>query len=115
LPEWDSDRHTADTPEWRRRPEVPDCRYEISISSVQQDESDDVLVESGVARLVIMTHRTTEGRLRTADHEIAALSSVRGDRIRMPIADGHPPKWAFGTPEADIPEIVTDLPAWLCT
>jgi homoserine dehydrogenase len=62
-------------------------RHEISISSVRQDETDDVLDESGVARLVIMTHRTTEGRLRTADHEIAALSSVRGDRIRMPIAD----------------------------
>jgi len=40
-----------------------------------------------VARLVIMTHRTTEGRLRIADREIAALSSIRGDRIRMPIAD----------------------------
>ncbi|MEZ6033750.1 MAG: homoserine dehydrogenase [Planctomycetaceae bacterium] len=62
-------------------------RHEISISSVRQDETDDVLDESGVARLVIMTHRTTEGRLRTADQEIAALSSVRGDRIRMPIAD----------------------------
>lgn len=62
-------------------------RNEISISSVRQDETDDVVDESGVARLVIMTHRTTEGRLRAADREIAALSSIRGDRIRMPIAD----------------------------
>ena len=62
-------------------------RNEISISSVRQDETDDVVDESGVARLVIMTHRTTEGRLRNADREIAALSSIRGDRIRMPIAD----------------------------
>ena len=62
-------------------------RNEISISSVRQDETDDVDDESGVARLVIMTHRTTEGRLRNADREIAALSSIRGDRIRMPIAD----------------------------
>ncbi len=62
-------------------------RNEISISSVRQDETDDVVDESGVARLVIMTHRTTEGRLRAADREIAELSSIRGDRIRMPIAD----------------------------
>lgn len=62
-------------------------RNEISISSVRQDETDDIEDESGVARLVIMTHRTTEGRLRNADREIAELSSIRGDRIRMPIAD----------------------------
>jgi homoserine dehydrogenase len=62
-------------------------RHEISISSVRQDETDDMDDESGVARLVIMTHRTTEGRLRSADSEIAALSSIRGDRIRIPIAD----------------------------
>ena len=62
-------------------------RNQISISSVRQDETDDVADESGVARLVIMTHRTTEGRLRNADSEIAALSSIRGDRIRMPITD----------------------------
>ncbi|MDA1230264.1 MAG: homoserine dehydrogenase [Planctomycetota bacterium] len=62
-------------------------RNEISISSVRQDETDDVADDSGVARLVIMTHRTTEGRLRIADREIAQLSSIRGDRIRMPIAD----------------------------
>jgi homoserine dehydrogenase len=62
-------------------------RNNISISSVRQDETPDLADSSGVARLVIMTHRTTEGRLRIADREIAALSSIRGDRIRMPIAD----------------------------
>lgn len=62
-------------------------RNEISISSVRQDETEDVDDESGVARLVIITHRTTEGRLRAADRDIAALGSVRGARIRMPIAD----------------------------
>jgi hypothetical protein len=40
-------------------------RNEISISSVRQDETADVDDLSGVARLVIMTHRTTEGRLRS--------------------------------------------------
>jgi len=62
-------------------------RNEISISSVRQDETEDVADESGVARLVIMTHRTTEGRLRAADTAIASLTSLRGNRIRMPIAD----------------------------
>lgn len=62
-------------------------RNEISISSVRQDETEDIDDESGVARLVIMTHRTTEGRLRCADADIAELSSLRGKRIRMPIAD----------------------------
>ena len=62
-------------------------RNEISISSVRQDETADVDDLSGVARLVIMTHRTTEGRLRSADAAIARLQSLRGNRIRMPIAD----------------------------
>ncbi len=62
-------------------------RNEISISSVRQDETADVDDQSGVARLVIMTHRTTEGRLRAADAAIASLASLRGKRIRMPIAD----------------------------
>jgi homoserine dehydrogenase len=62
-------------------------RNEISISSVRQDETADVDDLSGVARLVIMTHRTTEGRLRSADAAIAKLQSLRGNRIRMPIAD----------------------------
>ncbi len=60
-------------------------RNEISISSVRQDETADD--NSGVARLVIMTHRTTEGRLRAADAAISKLESVRGQRIRMPVAD----------------------------
>ena len=62
-------------------------RNEISISSVRQDETEDTEDESGVARLVIMTHRTTEGRLRSADAEIAQLPSICGDRIRMPVGD----------------------------
>jgi homoserine dehydrogenase len=62
-------------------------RNDISISSVRQDETEDSEDESGVARLVIMTHGTTEGRLRSADTEIAQLPSIRGDRIRMPVAE----------------------------
>jgi homoserine dehydrogenase len=62
-------------------------RHDISISSVRQDETEDSDDDSSVARLVIMTHRTTEGRLREADTAIAALPSVHGNRIRMPVAD----------------------------
>lgn len=63
-------------------------RHNISISSVRQDETpDDVDENEGVARLVIMTHRTTEGRLRAADSEIAGLDSMRGSAIRLPVAD----------------------------
>jgi len=62
-------------------------RNGISISSVRQDETEERGDDTGIARLVIMTHRTTEGRLRAADVEIANLNSLRGPGIRMPISD----------------------------
>ncbi|MCA9059927.1 MAG: homoserine dehydrogenase [Planctomycetaceae bacterium] len=63
-------------------------RHQISISSVRQDETpEDDENGTGLARLVIMTHRTTEGRLRAADEEIAKLACIRGERIRLPVAD----------------------------
>lgn len=63
-------------------------RHEISISSVHQDETPEEQDEdSGVARLVIMTHRTTEGRVACAGAEISRLPSMRGTSIRMPVAD----------------------------
>lgn len=61
-------------------------RNEISISSVHQDETAEDNTD-GAARLVIMTHRTTEGRLQAADAELAALKSIRGASIRLPVAD----------------------------
>lgn len=63
-------------------------QHEISISSVRQDETpDDVEEADSFARLVIMTHRTTEGRLRAAESEILRLRSIKGTCIRMPVAD----------------------------
>ncbi|MFY8058868.1 MAG: homoserine dehydrogenase, partial [Planctomycetaceae bacterium] len=62
-------------------------RHGISISSVRQDETEDSVDGTGVARLVILTHRASEGRLQAADNEIDCLDSLRGPRIRMPIAD----------------------------
>ncbi len=62
-------------------------RHEISISSVRQDETPEDEGEEAVARLVIMTHRTTEGRLRAADQELSSLSSLKGSCIRLPVSD----------------------------
>jgi homoserine dehydrogenase len=63
-------------------------RHEISISSVRQDETPESETTSdGSARLVIMTHRTTEGRLRAADQALSELNCIRGQSIRLPIAD----------------------------
>ena len=63
-------------------------RNEISISSVRQDETpEEPAADNSSARLVIMTHRTTEGRLRAADVQLSQLTCIRGDRIRLPVAD----------------------------
>ncbi len=63
-------------------------RNEISISSVHQDETpENHEAGDGTARLVIMTHITTEGRLRAADKELSQLKCLRGTSIRLPVAD----------------------------
>ena len=59
-------------------------RNEISIASVVQNES---LDGSSTVPLVIMTHTTTEGQMRTADTEIAGLEAVKSPRIRLPVLD----------------------------
>lgn len=60
-------------------------RQEISLASVIQHEAAE---GAGAAvPLVIMTHRTTEGRIRAAEEELAKLTSVRRPHIRMPVAD----------------------------
>ncbi len=64
-------------------------RQEISLSSVIQHESPerDASGASAAVPLVIMTHRTSEGRIRAAEAELAKLGSVRRPHIRMPVAD----------------------------
>lgn len=59
-------------------------RNEISISSVRQDECK---ADSDSARLIIMTHHTTEGRLARADAELKNLACIQGSSIRLPVAD----------------------------
>lgn len=60
-------------------------RNEISIASVLQHEAPEV--EEGTSArvpLVIMTHKTTEGRLQAADAEISKLPHVDSPYMRMP-------------------------------
>ena len=65
-------------------------RNQISLASVIQHEAPE-LDEDGPAvplvPLVIMTHRTTEGQLRTARRELADLECLRQPLICMPVSD----------------------------
>ena len=65
-------------------------RNEISVATIVQHEAPEVEEsENGteIVPLVIMTHRTTEGRLRSSEAEFAKLPAVRGRYVRMPVAD----------------------------
>ena len=53
-------------------------RHRISISSLLQDESRTATAQDQAARLIIMTHRVSEGQMRSADAELDALSCVQG-------------------------------------
>ncbi len=67
-------------------------RHEISLASIIQHEAPDLgdAETNGphpIVPLVVMTHRTTEGRLRAAEAELAGLSALRTPWVRMPVAD----------------------------
>lgn len=62
-------------------------RNGISLASIIQHEAPEDESEEYIVPLVVMTHRTTYGRLLAADRELDALDSLRGPRIRMPVAD----------------------------
>ncbi|MBI1314952.1 homoserine dehydrogenase [bacterium] len=65
-------------------------RHEISLASIIQHEAPEVdATESGdvIVPLVIMTHRTTEGRLRSAESELRRLPTISAAIMRMPVAD----------------------------
>jgi len=64
-------------------------RNSISIASVVQKELDDPAPTNGpaVVPLVIMTHKTTVGRIRAAEARFAELGSVRPGHCRLPVAD----------------------------
>lgn len=64
-------------------------RNSISIASVVQKELDDPAPANGpsIVPLVIMTHKTTVGRIRAAEARFAELGSVRPGHCRLPVAD----------------------------
>ncbi|MBC8290634.1 MAG: homoserine dehydrogenase, partial [Planctomycetes bacterium] len=66
-------------------------RNEISVATIVQHEAPEVEASESngadLVPLVIMTHRTTEGRLRASEAEFEKLSTVQGRYVRMPVAD----------------------------
>lgn len=66
-------------------------RSGISLASVIQHEAPELEEPEANTPLtvpvVIMTHRTTEGRLRAAERELGQLASIRPPWVRMPVAD----------------------------
>lgn len=65
-------------------------RNQISIASVIQHEATQPASAGNghaIVPLVIMTHRTTEGHLQSAETELRKLSSVKQPSVRMPVAD----------------------------
>jgi homoserine dehydrogenase len=62
-------------------------RNGISLASIIQHEAPESDSTESIVPLVVMTHRTTYGRLLAADRELDRLDSLRTPRIRMPVAD----------------------------
>jgi homoserine dehydrogenase len=66
-------------------------RNGISLASIIQHEAPEVEEadpsQRPVVPLVVMTHRTSLGKLLAADAELDQLDSLRTPRIRMPVAD----------------------------
>jgi homoserine dehydrogenase len=62
-------------------------RNGISLASIIQHEAPENEAEEFIVPLVVMTHRTTYGRLLAADDALDRLDSLRGPRVRMPVAD----------------------------
>lgn len=66
-------------------------RAGISLASLIQHEAPEVddATNGGtpLVPLVIMTHRTSEGQLRTASQELDALESIRKPFVTMPVSD----------------------------
>lgn len=66
-------------------------RNNISIASVIQHEAPEASSGEGSARqsvpLVIMTHRTTEGQMQSAERELSRLPSITPPHVRLPVAD----------------------------
>ena len=66
-------------------------RNGISLASIIQHEAPELEetedAEFPTVPVVVMTHRTTEGRLRAAEAELDQLKSLRQPLVRMPVSD----------------------------
>lgn len=66
-------------------------RHRISLASIIQHESPESDEEVGTlvqaVPVVVMTHRTTAGRIEAAEADLDGLSSLREPVMRMPVAD----------------------------
>lgn len=66
-------------------------RHRISLASIIQHEAPEIEESVPEARpvvpVVVMTHRTLEGRMRAAEAELEQLASLRAPIVRMPVAD----------------------------
>jgi homoserine dehydrogenase len=62
-------------------------RNNISLASIIQHEAPENQTTESIVPLVVMTHRTSYGRLLAADRELDRLDSLRPPWIRMPVAD----------------------------
>ncbi|MAT15724.1 MAG: homoserine dehydrogenase [Planctomyces sp.] len=66
-------------------------RNQISLASIIQHETPEAPEANGdskqVVPVVIMTHMTTEGRIRAANEELSKLNSIREDRVILPVLD----------------------------
>ncbi len=63
--------------------------HQISIASLVQHEAPEVdpSEDYPIVPLVIMTHRTTEGRFQAASRELDELKCIRAPFVRMPVND----------------------------
>jgi homoserine dehydrogenase len=61
-------------------------RNDISLASIIQHEAPEDAEES-IVPLVVMTHRTSRGKLQAAERELNKLDSLRGAWVSMPVAD----------------------------
>ncbi|MFN0195754.1 MAG: homoserine dehydrogenase [Planctomycetaceae bacterium] len=66
-------------------------KHGISLASVIQHEAPELDEQrtptESIVPLVVMTHRTSAGRLQAADRELEQLSALRLPRVYMPVAD----------------------------
>ena len=66
-------------------------RKGISLASVIQHEAPELdelpASEEAIVPLVIMTHRTTEGRIRDASAELDRITAIHKPRVCMPVSD----------------------------